>query len=144
MKTKLIIVALLAFAAGGTCPSDVNNDGTVGIVDFLQVLGDWGPCPSATVVDISADAWASVTPLVVRAWSDGYLEYKQTIQVPWAPVPEDTGASGATVVGVAVANTFFSGSGWTRYNVYVQWDNGETRWAIYHSVDGWSAWETYE
>ncbi len=44
MKTKLTIVALLAFAAGGTCPSDVNNDGTVGINDFLQLLGDWGAC----------------------------------------------------------------------------------------------------
>ncbi len=30
MNTKLIIVALLAFTVGGTCPSDVNNDGTVG------------------------------------------------------------------------------------------------------------------
>jgi hypothetical protein len=40
MKSKLVIVALLAFAAG-----DVNNDGTVGINDFLQLLGDWGPCP---------------------------------------------------------------------------------------------------
>ncbi len=37
----LVIVALLAFAAGGTCPSDVNNDGTVGITDFLAVLGEW-------------------------------------------------------------------------------------------------------
>ncbi len=32
MKAKtLIFVALLAFAAGGTCPSAVDNDGTVGI-----------------------------------------------------------------------------------------------------------------
>ena len=45
MKTKsLVIVALLAFAAGGTCPSDVNNDGTVGINDFLTLLGGWGAC----------------------------------------------------------------------------------------------------
>ena len=46
MRTKtLVIVALLAFAAGGTCPSDVNNDGTVGINDFLDLLAAWGPCP---------------------------------------------------------------------------------------------------
>ena len=50
---KLVIVALLAFAAGGTCPSDVNNDGTVGINDFLQLLGDWGPCPSSKVISMS-------------------------------------------------------------------------------------------
>ena len=26
------------------CRSDVNNDGDVGILDFLQVIGEWGPC----------------------------------------------------------------------------------------------------
>jgi len=27
------------------CPGDIDGDGTVGIVDFLQLLGTWGPCP---------------------------------------------------------------------------------------------------
>ena len=27
------------------CPHDVDNDGTVGIVDFLDLLGSWGACP---------------------------------------------------------------------------------------------------
>ena len=40
--TKLIIVALLAFTVGGTCPSDVNNDGTVGINDFSDPAGRLG------------------------------------------------------------------------------------------------------
>ena len=44
MKTKTLIIVALAFAAGGTCPSDVNNDGTVGILDFLDLLGAWGDC----------------------------------------------------------------------------------------------------
>jgi len=44
MKSKLVIVALIAFAAGGTCPSDVNNDGNVGINDFMTLLGGWGAC----------------------------------------------------------------------------------------------------
>ena len=61
MKTKLIIVALLAFAAGGTCPSDVNNDGEVGILDFLQVLGAWGPCPAPTVVAMETNNQAART-----------------------------------------------------------------------------------
>ena len=29
---------------GDPCPSDVNNDGTVGINDFLDLLAAWGPC----------------------------------------------------------------------------------------------------
>jgi len=41
MKTKLTIVALLAFVAGGTCPFDINNDGMVGINDFLAVIAEW-------------------------------------------------------------------------------------------------------
>ena len=31
MRTKTLVIVALAFAAGGTCPSGVNNDGTVGI-----------------------------------------------------------------------------------------------------------------
>ncbi len=40
MRTKSLVIVALPFAAGGTCPSDVNNDGTVGINDFLTLLGD--------------------------------------------------------------------------------------------------------
>jgi len=28
-----------------TCPHDINGDGIVGIVDFLDLLAHWGPCP---------------------------------------------------------------------------------------------------
>ena len=27
------------------CPGDTDGDGTVGILDFLTVLGTWGACP---------------------------------------------------------------------------------------------------
>ncbi len=27
------------------CPSDLNGDGVVDVIDLLQVLGDWGECP---------------------------------------------------------------------------------------------------
>jgi hypothetical protein len=27
------------------CPSDIDGDGEVGILDFLMLLGDWGTCP---------------------------------------------------------------------------------------------------
>ena len=27
------------------CPADVDNDGAVGINDFLALLAAWGPCP---------------------------------------------------------------------------------------------------
>ena len=71
-STKLTLIAMLAFAAGGTCPSDVNNDGTVGINDFLQLLGDWGPCPAPKLVDFNKDT----STFSFRLWSDNKLEIR--------------------------------------------------------------------
>ena len=74
MRTKTLIIIALAFAAGGTCPSDVNNDGTVGINDFLAVLAAWGPCPNATVVATDFNQqYAAV------AWSDGRVSVGITV-----------------------------------------------------------------
>ncbi len=55
------------------CPSDVDNDGNVGVLDFLQVLAEWGPCP--TPPKPIAVALSPGTPqLLARQWSDGMLE----------------------------------------------------------------------
>ena len=70
--TKIAVAVLAGAVAGGTCPSDVNNDGTVGIQDFLQVLSDWGPCPSATVVDYQTLDQPGYVGC--RLWSDNTLE----------------------------------------------------------------------
>ena len=104
--TKLMLIVMLAFAAGGTCPSDVNNDGTVGINDFLQLLGDWGPCPTASVIAMEA-LQASVFQNIIRCWSDGRLEivWENVQNAPgvWhvdeAPASSNTGQP----VGVSVA-----------------------------------------
>ena len=74
MKTKLIIITLLALAVGGACPSDVDNDGTVGIQDFLQLLGDWGPCERAQVVAVGA-----YHRTVLQVWSDNTILYRREI-----------------------------------------------------------------
>lgn len=29
-----------------TIPGDLDNDGAVNVIDFLSLLGDWGPCPT--------------------------------------------------------------------------------------------------
>ena len=76
MNTKLIIVALAAFTVGGTCPSDVNNDGTVGIQDFLQVLAEWGPCPEPSVIAVGGTDPSPV--FVVRLWSTGLVQVRHT------------------------------------------------------------------
>ncbi len=81
MRTKTLIIIALAFVAGGTCPSDVNNDGVVGVNDFLQVLADWGPCPNASVVSMAILSGGQTTPktndadgALIRLWSDNTLE----------------------------------------------------------------------
>ena len=68
-STKLMLIAL-AFAAGSTCPSDVNNDGTVGITDFLILLGVWGPCadcgtPQACPADLDGDCSVGITDFLL-------------------------------------------------------------------------------
>lgn len=101
-STKLMLIAMLALAAGGTCPSDVNNDGTVGINDFLAVLGDWGPCPSATVVDLAAGS--STDGLLVRISSDGLAEYRvlHSGALPeWVALPDNPDAPLSRPVAIA-------------------------------------------
>ena len=97
MNTKLIIVALAAFTVGGACPSDVNNDGTVGIQDFLQLLGDWGPCPAPVLIDVATtpNTQFGACTITVRQWSDGFAEYRlenfgacTSAQPEWTPVPD--------------------------------------------------------
>jgi hypothetical protein len=34
------------------CPADLDNDGFVGITDFLLLLGLWGPCPAGCAADL--------------------------------------------------------------------------------------------
>ncbi len=119
ITTKLMLVALIAFAAGGTCPSDVNNDGTVGINDFLQLLGDWGPCPNATVVGVGA---VSLTAdVIVRVWSDGLVEFKATVEHPdtepqaWTSVPANPNAPrsrpvAASAMGITIYRLWADGT----------------------------------
>ncbi len=35
---------------------DLDGDGIVGIVDFLALLGAWGPCPAPCIADLDGDA----------------------------------------------------------------------------------------
>lgn len=43
---RLAAVLALAGSAAGHCPTgDIDLDGSVGVGDFLAVLGNWGPCP---------------------------------------------------------------------------------------------------
>ena len=59
---------------GDPCPSDIDNDGIVGITDFLQVLADWGPCPSPSITTVALGAGGPPGRASFRAWSDGRLE----------------------------------------------------------------------
>ncbi len=61
----IVAAAIVTFALAGdpTCPSDVDNNATVGTSDLLQVLADWGPCPSASVVATTYNRWR---PLRIR------------------------------------------------------------------------------
>ena len=74
------LIVTLALAGDPTCPSDVDGDNNVGTTDLLQMLGDWGPCPSPPQV-IQIDTRADTQ--VLRLWSDGRIECGE--QPPVAP-----------------------------------------------------------
>ncbi len=48
-------VQLLALGCQTNPPGDVDGDGIVGILDFLAVLGNWGPCPEPCPPSCAAD-----------------------------------------------------------------------------------------
>ena len=48
LKTPLLIIGSqtwVAFDVAPPSPADVNGDGTVDVLDLLEVLAAWGPCP---------------------------------------------------------------------------------------------------
>jgi hypothetical protein len=67
------VMAVMKYASqvgtGEPCPWDVDGDGQVGIIDFLEVLGSWGPCGGCPA-DVDGDGAVSVTDLlgVLGAW----------------------------------------------------------------------------
>jgi photosystem II stability/assembly factor-like uncharacterized protein len=52
-----------------TCPADFNNDGAVNVVDFLAMLGTWGPCPGCRE-DLNGDGRVDVVDFLalLAAW----------------------------------------------------------------------------
>jgi hypothetical protein len=77
LTAHLVVQVSRPAAAGGAagvdpCPSDINDDATVDVVDFLQLLGDWGPCPNPPrLIDVS---YLEGNSSVVRLWTDGSVE----------------------------------------------------------------------
>lgn len=48
-------------------PGDLDGDGTVGILDLLALLGDWGPCPdppAECAADVDGDGSVGITDLL--------------------------------------------------------------------------------
>ena len=89
-------VVTLALAGDPTCPSDIDDNGTVGTTDLLQLLSDWGPCPTPPrVISIESSLGAG---RVLRLWSDGRIECgvvsaaapcSPILDPPWAEIPND-------------------------------------------------------
>ncbi len=55
---------IVTLAAGGpVTPGDVDDDGTVGVIDFVELLAAWGPCsgPGVCGADFDGDCAVGVT-----------------------------------------------------------------------------------
>lgn len=51
-------------------PTDINQDGTVDVVDLLEVLASWGACSGVCIADINCDGAVDVVDLlqVLSKW----------------------------------------------------------------------------
>jgi hypothetical protein len=60
----------LVLLGGGSVPGDVNGDGVVDVLDLLEVLAAWGPCPGCPA-DINGDGVVNVLDLleVLANWT---------------------------------------------------------------------------
>ena len=68
-KNKGTGIALMFEITGGLTPGDLDEDGIVGISDFLLLLSLWGdcpdPCPPACVGDIDEDCTVGITDMLL-------------------------------------------------------------------------------
>ncbi len=53
--TGYFVDSFINFDMEGLTPGDLNGDGTVGIEDFLMLLGAWGPCAHPCLPSCAAD-----------------------------------------------------------------------------------------
>ena len=61
--SRLVIEFLLAHPKPADCPADLNDDGEVGVVDLLVLLGAWGPNPGHPA-DLNGDGEVGVVDLL--------------------------------------------------------------------------------
>ena len=73
LTVNIIVQASRPADAGGVCESDITGDGEVGIDDFLQLLGEWGPCPPRVVAGV---AFGEDEARQVQLWSDNTIRYR--------------------------------------------------------------------
>lgn len=52
-------------------PADLNEDGTVGIDDFLAMLALWGPCPAPCPPDLDGDGQVGINDVLILLGSWG-------------------------------------------------------------------------
>ena len=99
-------------ASGGTCPSDINGDAAVNVLDLVDLLLDFGTeCPGPQLVDVTLFVPGAQT--LLRVWSDGFAEYKVRFGIAaqpqvWTAVPPNADAPASRVVAVtAEPGTFY-------------------------------------
>ena len=66
---NLVIEWLLSHTSSPGCPADLDGSGDVGITDFLQLLGAWGPNPGHPA-DLDGDGVVGITDFLqlLAAW----------------------------------------------------------------------------
>ena len=67
-----ILANEIVFSTGALldCPADIDQDGETGIIDFLDLLASWGPCPGYCPQDIDGDGAVGINDFLalLGAW----------------------------------------------------------------------------
>jgi hypothetical protein len=64
-----VAMATVVLQVGCACPVDLDGDESVGITDFLALLGVWGacpePCPPSCAADLDGDCVVGITDFLI-------------------------------------------------------------------------------
>ena len=118
MASVLAVLMMLGLVHGaaaecdGGCPVDLDGCGSVGIVDLLMLLGDYGPCPECPA-DFNGDD-------VVNGHDLGYLLGHWGLCLKPLPFPTPTTVE---LVIVEITDPVTMGKGYREFDLSVQLDN---------------------
>ncbi len=62
--SSLVLDVTVEIVGAADCPADLNHDGTIDVLDLVQLIVAWGACPAPCAADVTGDGAVDVLDLV--------------------------------------------------------------------------------